>query len=91
MELNKAEDCFLVMVVQPFRNRFVIVAALFIGLRQSPAAVLTAFNRDFQHLITGDSNQIIFRLVCAVLNGYIISISGEEPRCESFCGHTDMP
>ena len=90
MKLDLTEDCFLVMGGEPSADCLMVITALLVALSQAPASVLTTLTRDLQHLIAGYDNQIVFRLIRAILNRNIISVPVENCGGVCFCSNTDM-
>ncbi len=62
-----------------------------VGLSEPPTAILASFHRDLHEIIRFCNDQIVFRLICAVLHRHIKSAPGKLSSGKCLGGYGNMP
>jgi len=83
LELHEAKDGSRLKELYPGLRSVVVIglAGVHMGLAKAPTTVLTALDRYLEHSVALSDNEIVLRLVCAVLHGDV-----ETASCEEGCG-----
>src|ERR1039458_1013676 len=68
-----------------------VVGILQEALRQTPAPVLATLNRNLQHPVALRNDQVVLRLVSAILYRDVITATGELSGGDCFSRNSDMP
>ena len=90
-KLDETEDRPGFVALEPRINRPMVISLTNVRLGQSPTTVLASLDGDLQESVVFRNNEVVLRLVRAVLDRDIQPAPGELCSSDRLSCHSDMP